>query len=122
MDLYNQLFDKLYSEYINDTNLIVIALDIIKELNINYINLEDIKYFIILFKQYYPQYMDNIEKSLLTFIQNNSHLLAHCPNDKYIVGSEDNINYLKQINDIEDIYNHYDVSDVVKQYRLYLHH
>lgn len=122
MDIKTQKYDKLYDEYINDNNLIVIALDTIKSLGINYISLDDISYFIFLFKKKYKDYQGDIKNSLEQFIKNNSHVLGHCPNDLYIVGSWNNINILEQQRDINDVLRHYDLDDTINEYKEYLTH
>lgn len=114
MDLKYQKFSKLYSEFINDNNLITLAILNIKELNISYIELNDICYYIILFCDAFQDYQTNIVKSLEEFI-NESDLLIHTPSNKYIV----NNNVLKI--DLRDIYNHYnDIKTVDEKFQIYL--
>ena len=122
MDIKVQKFNKIYEEYINDYNLIIIALDTIKKLGINYVSLEDISYFIFLFKKKYRDYQGDIKSSLSEFINGNTHILGHCPNDLYIIGSLDNINLLEKQRDIEGVLNHYDFNDIKLEYKEYLTH
>ncbi len=112
--LNKQQFSILYSEFINDDNLIKIALKNIKELNINYIDLIDIYYYILIFRDYYLDYQSDIINKLDKFIKNNN-LLIHTPSDKYIVNDK-----ILDI-DLSDIYNHYHkIGQADELFKIYL--
>ena len=115
MDINHQQFEKIYEEYINDYNLLLIMFHKHYDLKDYIIDKQDIQYFISLFKEEYKEYQHDIMNSFKLFQQNYQYLIAHTKSGLYYLNSN---NYL---DDIQDILNHYNqIYNVLEKYEQYL--